>query len=70
MLQRRMLKGKDTANTQADWHTIYKKLDVILQSMENEAAPHVEEDCLILCSGAEGVMGMVETKAHVKERAP
>lgn len=65
-----MLKGRDTANTQVDWHTINMKMDVISQSMENEAAPHVEEDCLILCFGAEGVMDMVETKAHVTGRAP
>lgn len=41
-LQRRMLKGKDTANAQIDWYTINKSLDVTSQSLENEAAPHLD----------------------------
>lgn len=55
-----MLKGKDTASAQVDWHTIDKKLDVFSQNMENGSAPHLEEDCLTLFSGTEGVVDRVE----------
>lgn len=55
-----MLKGKDTASAQVDWHTIDKKLDVFSLSMENGSEPHLEEDCLTLFSGAEGAVDRVE----------
>lgn len=55
-----MLKGKGTASAHVDWLTIDKKLDVSSLSMENGSAPHLEEDCLTLFSGAEGAVDRAE----------